>query len=45
MIDDNKESEKSSQDINIAIRKNISIQKNEKQSMTSDNRKNNEKEN
>ena len=43
MIDDNKESEKSSQDINIAIRKNISIQKNEKQSMTSDNRKNNEK--
>lgn len=43
MIDDNKESEKSSQDINIAIRKNISIKKNEKQSMTSDNRKNNEK--
>ena len=43
MIDDNKESEKSSQDVNIAIRKNISKQKNDKQSMTSDHRQNNEK--
>ena len=43
MFDDNKESEKYSQDADIVIKKNISINKNDKQSMKSDKRKNNEK--